>query len=67
MIEKLKFNEHIVTYPNNFPQFAKVKYMTIIVQPRLPRVCEPQQWTKGVDKSSILNLLDIPHFGLVMK
>jgi len=38
--------------------------MTIIVKPRLQQACEPQQWPKGLDKSGILNLMDISHFGL---
>ena len=67
MIDKLKYNEHDVTYPKRFPLFSQEKYMTIIVQPRLPWFCEPQQWAKGLDNSGILNLLDIPHFGLLMK
>ena len=64
IIEKLKYNDHDVAYPNKFPQFSQDKYMTIIVKPRVQQFCEPQQWARGPDKSGILNLLDIPHFGL---
>jgi hypothetical protein len=60
----LKFSDHDITDAQKFPELAWDKYLRTKSVPGTGAILvEPQSWVVGLEKSGILNLLEIPHFG----
>jgi hypothetical protein len=63
-IEKLKYSDHDVADTDKFPEFAKRVYLqTMGVNAVGEPIEQPLQWATGLEKTRILGLLDLPHFG----
>jgi hypothetical protein len=63
-IDKLKYSDHDVADTDKFLEFAKRVYLetmgiNLIGEP----IDQPLQWATGLEKTGILGLLDLPHFG----
>jgi hypothetical protein len=62
--EKLKFSNHDVEDDTKYPKLAPQIFMQKIVVNQLGEsITQPHQWATGLDRTRILGLLKIPHFG----
>jgi hypothetical protein len=60
----LKFLDHDITDAQKFLELAWDKYLCTKSVPGIGAILvEPQSWASRLEKSGILNLLEIPHFG----
>jgi hypothetical protein len=63
-IKKLKYSDHDVADTDKFPEFSKRVYLhTVGVNAVGEPIDQPLQWERGLEKTRILGLLDLPHFG----
>jgi hypothetical protein len=63
-VEKLRYSYHYVMNTDKFLEFAKQVYLQIVgIGPFGELIHQPLQWAAGLDKTRILSLLDLPHFG----
>jgi hypothetical protein len=63
-IPSLKFTDHDLSDEKKFPDLAPRKYLKTFIDPETSFIrVEPKTWATGLEKSGILNLLQIPHFG----
>jgi hypothetical protein len=63
-IDKLKYSDHDVADADKFLEFAKRVYMeTVGVNSVGEPIDQPLHWETGLEKTRILGLLDLPHFG----
>jgi hypothetical protein len=63
-ISTLKFSDHDIMDEKKFPELAREKYLCTKSVPGTGEILlEPQMWATRLEKSGILNLLEIPHFG----
>jgi hypothetical protein len=63
-IDKLKYSDHDVADTDKFLEFAKRVYLeTVGINPIGEPIDQPLQWETGLEKTRILGLLDLPHFG----
>jgi hypothetical protein len=64
-VPKIRYVDHDVRDAAKFPELAKENYLinTGEVGPLGKPILEPAQWITRFYNSSIMNLLDIPHFG----
>ena len=63
-IGKLKYSDHDVADKEKFMEIAKRVYMeTVGSNPFGELINQPLQWETGLEKTRILGLLDLPHFG----
>jgi hypothetical protein len=61
---KLKFFDHDVVDERKYPEIAPQVFTEIIeVNPLRGTITNPCQWAVRMDKTRILGLLKIPHFG----
>jgi hypothetical protein len=63
-IDKLKYSDHDVADTDKFPEFAKRVYLETVGTISVGEpIDQPLQWATGLEKTIILGLLDLPHFG----
>jgi hypothetical protein len=63
-IGKLKYSDHNVAYTDKFPELAKRVYLeTVSTNSVGEPIHQPLQWETGLEKTRILGLFDLPHFG----
>jgi hypothetical protein len=63
VVENMKFADHELSDEKKFLELALKKYMrTTIFSETVFILVEPRAWAPGLEKSRILNLLDILHF-----
>jgi hypothetical protein len=64
-VPNLRCTDHDVRDAAKFPELAKENYLINIgeIGPLEKPILELAQWINGLYNSSIMNLLDIPHFG----
>jgi len=64
-VSKLRYVDHVVKYAAKFPYLAHETYLEDKgeIGPLGKLVLEPTQWITGLYNSSIVNILDILHFG----
>jgi len=63
-IDKLKYSDHDVADIEKFLELAKRVYLEIVVtNPVGEPIDQPLRWAMGLEKTRILGLLDLPHFG----
>jgi hypothetical protein len=63
-IKKLKYSDHDVADTDKFLEFAKRVYMeTVGINSIGEPMDQPLCWATGLEKTRILGLLDLPHFG----
>jgi hypothetical protein len=63
-IGKLKYSDHDVADEDKFLELAKRVYMeTVGTNPFGEPIDQPLQWETGLEKTGILGLVDLPHFG----
>jgi hypothetical protein len=63
-VENLKFEDHDLSDEKKFLELAPKKYLKRVIFLETSFILvEPQTWATGLDKSRIMNLLEIPHFG----
>jgi hypothetical protein len=61
---KLKYSNHDVADETKYPELAPQVFMQKIVVNQLGEtITQPHQWATGLDRTRILGLLKIPHFG----
>jgi hypothetical protein len=64
IVGSLRFLDHDLTDPNNFPKLAPENYLcTASIPDSLIITIEIQEWATGLQITRILNLLEILHFG----
>jgi hypothetical protein len=62
--ENIKYLDHDVTDIDKFPEFVKRVYLqTVVLDAFGQSVNQPLQWVAGLEKTGILGLLELPHFG----
>jgi hypothetical protein len=63
-VGKLKYSDHDVSDETKYPKLASRVFMQNIVVNQLGEmISQPHQWAVGLDRTSILGLLKLPHFG----
>jgi hypothetical protein len=63
-VEKLKYSDHDVTDTEKFPEFTKKVYLQTVGMNAVGEpIDQPLQWATGLEKTGILGLLELPHFG----
>jgi hypothetical protein len=63
-VGKLKYSDHDVSDDTKYPELAPRVYMQNIVVNQLGEtISQPHQWAVGLDRTGILGLLQLPHFG----
>jgi hypothetical protein len=63
-MSSLKFVDHDLSNEKKFLDLAQRKYLNTFIDPETSFIIvEPKTWETGLEKSRILNLLQIPHFG----
>jgi hypothetical protein len=63
-VRKLKYSDHDVSDETKYPELAPQVFMKNIVVNQLGEtISHPHQWAVGLDKTGILGLLKLPHFG----
>ena len=63
-IDRLKYAEHDTNDRGKFPQFAQGTYLHFVKYPETGVVLlEVKQWAAGLEKASVLKMLNVPHFG----
>jgi hypothetical protein len=63
-VEKLHYSDHDVTEIDKFLEFSKKVYLENVgIVPFGEPINQPSLWASRMDKTRILGLLDIPHFG----
>jgi hypothetical protein len=63
-VGKLKYSDHDVSDETKFPELAQRVFMqTITVNQLGEMISQPHQWAVGLDRTRILGLLKLPHFG----
>jgi hypothetical protein len=63
-VGKLKFSDHDVADERKYPELApQVFSETIVVNPFGGTITKPRKWAARLDRTRILGLLKIPHFG----
>jgi hypothetical protein len=63
-IENLKYLDHDVANTDKFPEFTKRVYLqTMGVNSVGELIKQPLQWETRLEKTRILGLLNLPHFG----
>jgi hypothetical protein len=63
-IKKLKYSDHDVSDKTKFLELAQRVFMqTIAVNQLGEMISHPHQWVAGLDRTRILGLLKLPHFG----
>jgi hypothetical protein len=63
-VGKLKYSDHDVADETKYPELAPQVFMQKIVVNQLGEtITQPHQWATGLDRTGILGLLKIPHFG----
>jgi hypothetical protein len=63
-VEKLKYSDHNIAYEDKFLELAKRVYMETVGMSRFGELLDhPLQWETGLQKTGILGLVDLPHFG----
>jgi len=63
-IATLKFADHNSIDEKKFPEMERENYLcTKIILGTQEILLEPQMWETKLERSWILNLLEIPHFG----
>jgi hypothetical protein len=64
LIPTLKYVEHEIIEENKFPKLVPNKLLIKSISSRTHMiVIEPQVWARGLQKTCLLNLFDITHFG----
>jgi hypothetical protein len=60
----LKFMDHDITDEQKFSELDREKYLCMrSIRGMGEILLETKEWEMGLEKSGILNLLDIPNFG----
>jgi hypothetical protein len=63
-IVNLKYSNHDVSDENKYPEIVAHAFMQKVVMNQLGEmISQPHQWEVGLDRTRILGLLKIPHFG----
>jgi hypothetical protein len=63
-VEKLKFSNHDVADERKYPDLApQVVSETIVMNPLGGTITKPRKWEARLDRTRILGLMKIPHFG----
>jgi hypothetical protein len=63
-VGKLKYSDHDVADDTKYPELAPQVFMQKIVVNQLREtITQPHKWATGLDRTRILGLLKIPHFG----
>jgi hypothetical protein len=63
-VRKLKFSDHDIADERKYLDLAPQVFMeTIVVNPLRGTITKPCQWAARLDRTRILGLLKIPHFG----
>jgi hypothetical protein len=63
-VERLRYTDHDVSDIRKLPEFTQQVYMESIgIGPFGDLMLYPKQWAESLEKTGILNLIDIPHFG----
>ena len=61
---KIKFSDHEIAYEIKYPELAPQVFLnTIAVNPLGGNITKPRKWAARLDRTKILGLLKIPHFG----
>jgi hypothetical protein len=63
-VRKLKYSDYDVSDETKYPKLAPRFFMHNIVVNQLGEtISQPYQWAVGLDRTCILGLLKLPHFG----
>jgi hypothetical protein len=63
-VRKLKYSDHEVADETKYPELAPHVFMhKVVVNQLRETITQPHQWVTGLNKTGILGLLKIPHFG----
>ena len=63
-IDQLKYADHDMNDCGKFPQFAPGKYLHAFhYLEDGTTLLEVKQWVAGLEKASLLKMLNVPHFG----
>jgi hypothetical protein len=63
-VRKLKFSDHDVSNERKYLELAPQFFSeTIALNPLEGTITKPRKWAAGLDRTRILGLLKIPHFG----
>jgi hypothetical protein len=64
-VEKINYLDHDAMEMDKFPEFTKKVYLQMVgLDPFGAPVHQPHQWAVGLEKTGILELLELPHFGI---
>jgi hypothetical protein len=60
----LKYVDHDIIDVENFPELMPHEYLELQIDPQTQQnIQKVKVWARGLERASLLNLFDIPHFG----